>query len=74
MNRDRLIGTWKQFRGKAKERWGTLTGDPVAAAAGARDRLLGEIQEQRGASKEEADRQLDEFLRRNRNWSDLSRW
>jgi uncharacterized protein YjbJ (UPF0337 family) len=73
MNRDRLLGIWKQFRGKAKEQWGTVTGDPVAIDAGARDQLLGKIQEQRGASKEEADRQLTDFIKRNRNWSDLSR-
>ena len=73
MNRDRLLGIWQQFRGKAQEQWGTLTGDPYAIDAGARDRLLGEIQEQRGASKEEADRQLADFLRRNRNWWDLSK-
>jgi uncharacterized protein YjbJ (UPF0337 family) len=74
MNRDRLLGIWKQFTGKAKERWGTLTGDPHAIDAGARDQLVGKIQEQRGASKEEADRQLTDFIKRNRNWSDLSRW
>jgi uncharacterized protein YjbJ (UPF0337 family) len=73
MNRDRLLGTWRQFRGTVKEQWGTLTGDPNAVAAGARDRLLGEIQVRRGASKEEADRQLRDFMKRCRNWSDLSR-
>ena len=73
MNLDRLLGTWRQVRGGAREQWGTLTGDPYAVAAGARDRLLGEIQEQRGASKEEADRQLRDFMKRYRNWSDLSR-
>lgn len=73
MNRDRLFGAWQQFRGTVKAQWGTLTGDPYAIDAGARDRLLGEIQQQRGASKEEADRQLADFLKRNRNWWNLSR-
>ena len=73
MNRDRWLGTWHQLRGRVVEQWGALTGDPYAIDAGARDRLLGEIQEQRGASKEEADRQLADFLRRNRKWWDLSR-
>ena len=74
MNRERWLGICKQFMGKGKERWGTLTGDPFAIDAGVRDQLLGKIQEQRGASKEEADRQLTDFMKRNRNWSDLSRW
>ena len=73
MNRDRLLGTWWLLRGTVREQWGTLTGDPYAIDAGARDRLLGDIQQRRGALKEEADRQLADFLRRNRNWSDLSR-
>jgi len=73
MNRDRLHGIWKQFGGKVKEQWGTLTGDPLMVAAGTRDRLLGSMQEQRGLSKQEADRQLRDFMRRNRNWWDLSR-
>ena len=73
MNRDRLAGIWKQFSGKAKEQWGTLAGDPFAIDASVRDQLLGKIQEQRGAAKEEADRQLTDFIKRNRNWSDLSR-
>jgi uncharacterized protein YjbJ (UPF0337 family) len=72
MNRDRLLGSWHQLRGTAKELWGALIGDPYAVATGARDRLLGEIQEQRGLAQEEADRQLTDFIKRNRNWSDLS--
>ena len=73
MNRDRWLGIWKQCMGKAKEQWGTFADDPFAIDAGVRDQLLGKIQEQRGASKEEADRQLTEFIKRNRSWSDLSR-
>lgn len=72
MNLDRLLGTWLQLRGKMKESWGTLIGDPHAIDAGARDQLLGRIQEQRGTSKEEAERQLTDFIKRNRDWSDLS--
>jgi uncharacterized protein YjbJ (UPF0337 family) len=73
MNRDRWLGIWKQLMGKAKEQWGTFTSDPFAIDAGVRDRLLGKIQEQRGAREREADRQLTDFVKRNRNWSDLSR-
>lgn len=73
MNRDRLRGVCRQFGGKVKERWGTLTGDSLAAAAGTRDQLAGRIQEQRGIAKQEADRQLEDFMNRNRNWWDLSK-
>ncbi|OGI47394.1 MAG: general stress protein CsbD [Candidatus Muproteobacteria bacterium RBG_16_65_34] len=73
MNRDRFHGICKQFSGKVKEQWGTLTDDPHAVAAGTRDRLAGRIQERRGISKQEADRQIEDFMSRNRNWRDLSR-
>jgi uncharacterized protein YjbJ (UPF0337 family) len=72
MNRDRFEGGWKQFSGKVKERWGRLTHDPQRELAGRREQLAGRIQERCGISKEEAARQLRDFLDRNRNW-DLSK-
>ena len=72
MNRDRFHGICKQFSGKLKQQWGTLTDDPLAVAAGARERLAGRIQEQRGSAKQAADRQLAEFMSRNRNWWHLA--
>lgn len=71
MNPDRFEGNWKQFRGKVKEQWGRLTHDQRREAAGRRDQLAGRIQARRGFSKEEAERQLQEFLNRNRNWYPL---
>jgi uncharacterized protein YjbJ (UPF0337 family) len=73
MNRDRLHGIWKQFGGNIKQQWGTLTADPLAVTTGRRARLAGRIQEQRGISKQESDRQLEDFMSRNRNWWDPSR-
>ena len=73
MNRDQLHGSWKQIRGRLLQRWGTVASDPVAFNIGTRDRLNGKNQEQRGTAKRDADRQLAAFMRRNRNWWDLSR-
>jgi len=73
MNRDRIQGICKQLGGRLQERWGTLTGDRLTATAGARARLAGRMQERRGISKQEADRQLEDFLDRNRDWRDLSK-
>ena len=72
MNLDRLQGSWQQLSGKFQEHWGSLTDDPHAVAAGRRDRLAGRVLEQRGISKQQAERQLQEFLIRHRNWWDLS--
>ena len=73
MNRDQLHGICKQVGGHLKIGWGKLSNDSMAMAAGRRDRIAGKVQEQRGISRQEADRQLEDFLRRNRNWSSLSR-
>lgn len=69
MNRDRIEGSLRQFAGKVKERWGWLTNDPLCELSGRRAQIAGRIQERYGRSKEEAARQLKDFLRRNRNWN-----
>jgi uncharacterized protein YjbJ (UPF0337 family) len=65
MNQDRLAGNWKQVKGKLKEHWGKLTDDDLDVIAGRRDQLLGRIQQRHGIAKEEAQRQVESFERRN---------
>ncbi len=65
MNWDRVEGNWKQLTGKVKEQWGKLTDDDLDVIAGKRDQLLGRIQERHGVAKEEAERQVQTFERRN---------
>lgn len=62
MNWDRIEGNWKVFRGRVKEKWGKLTDDDLDLAAGKRDQLAGRIQERYGIAKDEADRQLTEWV------------
>jgi uncharacterized protein YjbJ (UPF0337 family) len=71
MNRDRFEGVCKQFTGKVKEEWCRLTGDLPGVVAGKRDQRAGRIQERYGISKETVERQLEEFLIRNRDWNSL---
>lgn len=61
MNRDTLSGNWKQVKGKAKERWGKLTDDDLDVVEGKADQLSGKIQERYGKTREEADREVDDF-------------
>ncbi|MEX0622994.1 CsbD family protein [Saccharospirillum sp.] len=61
MNWDTIEGNWKEYRGKAKEKWGKLTDDRLDVIAGRRDQLLGEIQKSYGVSKDEAEKQVTEF-------------
>ncbi len=62
MNRIQLEGRWKQIRGKVRERWGRLTHDDLEVIAGRRDQLVGKIQERYGITREQAERQVEEFL------------
>jgi uncharacterized protein YjbJ (UPF0337 family) len=63
MNWDRIAGNWKQFTGKAKEKWGKLTDDDWTVIAGKRDQFVGKVQERYGISKDEAEKQVAEFER-----------
>ena len=65
MNQDRIKGQWKQAVGKIREQWGRLTEDDIDVIAGKRDQLLGRIQERHGVAREEAQRQVQDFERRN---------
>lgn len=61
MNQDRMKGSWTEFKGKIKEKWGKLTDDDLDVAEGNRDQLIGRIQQRYGLAKEEAERQFDEL-------------
>ena len=63
MNWDRIEGNWKQFKGKAKQKWGELTDDDLDKLAGKRDQLIGRIQERYGVAKEKAEEEVREWER-----------
>lgn len=63
MNSDQLAGKWNQMKGKAKAKWGKLTDNDVDRVEGRADQLVGIVQERHGIAKEEAQRQVDEFMR-----------
>jgi uncharacterized protein YjbJ (UPF0337 family) len=65
MNQDRIEGNWKEVKGKVKEQWGKLTDDDLDVIAGKRDQLLGRIQQRHGIAKEDAEREIESFERRN---------
>lgn len=59
---DQLEGQWKQFRGSVRETWGMLTDDDFERVQGNREQLVGRIQERYGIAKEEASKQVDEWV------------
>jgi uncharacterized protein YjbJ (UPF0337 family) len=61
MNWDQISGEWKHFKGKVKEKWGKLTDDELTIAAGKREQLAGLLQERYGYTKDQAEKELNEF-------------
>lgn len=64
MNWDTIEGSWNQFKGQVKERWGKLTDDDLDVAAGKRDQIAGAIQKRYGMAREEAEKQIADFERK----------
>lgn len=64
MNWDRIEGNWKQFKGEIQSTWGQLTRDDIDVIAGNREKLIGKLQERYGRAREEAEREVDEWLTR----------
>ena len=64
MNWDIIEGKWKQMKGAVKQRWGKLTDDELDQLAGHRDKLVGKLQERYGINKDEAEKQVDEWERK----------
>ncbi|HMJ52948.1 MAG TPA: CsbD family protein [Polyangiaceae bacterium] len=62
MNWDTIEGQWKQFKGRAKQAWSKLTDDDLANLNGKREQLAGKIQERYGIQKQEAEKQIDEWI------------
>ncbi|MFO0677117.1 MAG: CsbD family protein [Polyangiaceae bacterium] len=62
MNWDQVEGQWKQFSGQVKSKWAKLTDDDLKNLSGKKDDLLGKIQERYGILKDEAEKQVDEWI------------
>lgn len=62
MNWDRIEGNWTQFKGKVQQQWGDLTNDDLDVVEGKRKELSGKIQERYGLAKDEAEKQIDDWL------------
>jgi len=60
---DRIAGAWKQVRGEARKQWGKLTDDDLEQIKGQRDILIGKIQARYGETRQEAERQVDQWVR-----------
>ncbi len=67
MNWDQIEGNWKQLKGNVKLQWGKLTDDQLDVIAGKRDHLVGKIQEMYGIGKEETEKQLSDWQKKQKD-------
>ncbi len=68
MNWEIVEGNWKQFRGTVRARWGKLTDDHLDEIAGKREQLLAKIQEMYELKRMDANREVESFEERNKNY------
>ena len=64
MNWNQIEGNWEQFKGKVQSQWGERTGDDLDVIAGNRKQLAGKLQERYGKAEEQAEREIDDWLKR----------
>lgn len=64
MNWMQVEGRWDQLKGGIQKQWGKLTDDDLSRMRGGRDEFIGRIKERYGIAHEDAERQVDDFLRR----------
>ena len=62
MNWNQVEGQWNQFKGQLKSKWAKLTDHDLENVAGKKDQLVGKLQEHYGILKEDAEKQLDEWI------------
>jgi uncharacterized protein YjbJ (UPF0337 family) len=63
MNWDTLSGSWREFSGKVRSKWGKLTDDDLNVIGGKKDVLVGRLQQHYGFQKDRAEREVDDFLK-----------
>lgn len=64
MNSDIIAGKWEQLKGKARQQWAKLTNDDVEQVKGDAQALSGRLQERYGWAREQAEREITDWLAR----------
>lgn len=61
MNKDIYEGKWEQVKGEAQKKWGKLTNDDFDVIKGSATIMAGKIQERYGLSKQDAEKEVEDF-------------
>lgn len=62
MNWEQISGKWLQATGQVKSKWGKLSDDDIKNVAGKKDQLIGKVVERYGILKEDAEKQVNDFV------------
>jgi uncharacterized protein YjbJ (UPF0337 family) len=62
MNQEILKGKWLHVKGDVRGWWGRMTEDDVDQIQGDAERFVGKLQERYGYGREQAERELNDFL------------
>jgi uncharacterized protein YjbJ (UPF0337 family) len=63
MSKEILKGKWLQSKGDIRNWWGKLTDDDVDQIQGNSEKFIGALQERYGYGREQAEKELNDFLR-----------
>jgi len=63
MNTETMAGSWKEMKGKIKEKWGKLTDDDLTVVEGKKDQLVGLLEKRYGYAKERAQKDAEAFYK-----------
>ncbi len=61
-NRDILLGKWNVMRGRVRKQWGKLSDRQIDQIGGNYDRLVGELQENYGYTREKAEEEANRWI------------
>ena len=64
MNKEQFKGSWQQFKGEVKKKWGQLTDNDLLEAEGDYDKFLGVVLKRYGEQKEEVERWTEDWCER----------
>jgi len=61
MNKEQFEGSWQEFKGEIKKKWGQFTDNDLLEAEGDYDKFLGVVQKRYGDKKEEVERWAEDW-------------
>lgn len=70
INKDIIQGRWAELKGKIKQQWGKLTDDDILKMKGSTQELHGILQEKYGYEKAQAEKEVQDFIDKNKPDSD----